>query len=426
MHWPSPPLPLFMKHIAITGAGPAGVATALLLAQQGLKVTLVEQEPKFDRLFRGEGLMPSGLEALYQMGLKETFKEIPSRRLDAWDFYVGGRRRMRVKEPTKNGVSTQIINQTALLEAMVEKAKALPNFEFCPGWQVVDFLRDSKASVVENRAEETVVGLRVKKTGQRRDIFADALVGADGRYSRMRKLAGLTLNNSPTQFDVLWFKLPAPASLKKETPFVACLQPDSQFAFYPSWDGRLQIGWIVEKGTGKERHSQLKEQDWIERFATALPPKLAEHFRRHKNELEGPIFLEVQVGCCEQWSIPGLLLIGDAAHPMAPNRAQGINMALRDAIVVANHLAQIDKQGRVTNEVLQAIQSERQPEVEAVQKMQLAEWRKVEFISRPGLPYQGFKAIASTFGRFAFAQNIWLHEQKGLREGVVPVRLNSQ
>ncbi|WP_038015872.1 FAD-dependent monooxygenase [Synechococcus sp. PCC 7335] len=412
-----------MKHIAIAGAGPAGVATALLLAQQGLKVTLVEQEPKFDRFFRGEGLMPSGLEALYQMGLKETFSKIPSRRLDAWDFYVGGRRRMRVKEPILKGISTQIFNQTALLEAMVEKAKALPNFEFCPGWQVVDFLCD--------RLKDTVTGLRVKKSGQSRDISADGVIGADGRYSRVRKLAGLTLNESPTQFDVLWFKLPAPPSLKKETPFVACLQPDSQFAFYPSWDGRLQIGWIVEKGgekgkVGEEKRarlSQLKDRDWIERFAAALPPKLAEHFRNYRDELEGPIFLDVQVGCCEQWSIPGLLLIGDAAHPMAPNRAQGINMALRDAIVVANHLAQ-GANRKVSNEVFGTIQSERQPEVEAVQKMQLAEWRKVEFISRPGLPYQGFKAIASTFGRFEFAQKIWLHEQKGLREGVVPVNLN--
>ncbi|MBE9064327.1 FAD-dependent monooxygenase, partial [cf. Phormidesmis sp. LEGE 11477] len=198
-----------------------------------------------------------------------------------------------------------------------------------------------------------------------------------------------------------------------------------------SWDGRLQIGWIVEKGFDSAQPSgkhlaQLKESDWIERFVRALPPKLAEHFRDYKDELEGPIFLDVRVGCCEQWSIPGLLLIGDAAHPMAPNRAQGINMALRDAIVVANHLALVDnRNGKVPDEVFQAIQSERQPEVEAVQKMQLAEWRKVEFISRPGLPYQGFKAVISTFGRFAFTQNIWLHEQKGLREGVVPVSLKA-
>ncbi len=224
----------------------------------------------------------------------------------------------------------------------------------------------------------------------------------------------------------LWFKLPAPASLTEETPFVACLQPDSQFAFYPSWDGRLQIGWIVEKSAQQQGGlAKLKERDWIEAFAQALPTDLATHFRQRKNDLEGPIYLDVQVGCCSQWSIPGLLLIGDAAHPMAPNRAQGINMALRDAIVVANHFFALSESENqpISAQVLQAIQSERQPEITAVQKMQLAEWRKVAFISRPGLPYLGFKAIASLFGRFTFAQNIWLHDQKGLREGVLPVQL---
>ena len=414
-----------MKHIAIAGAGPAGTATALLLAQQGLKVTLLEQEPEFDRVFRGEGLMPAGVAALYDMGLKEIFKGIESRQLDAWDFYVGGQRRMRVVEPEDDGLATHIINQSALLKAMVDKAQKLPNFEFCPGWQVVELLRTQRT----NDSGGTVIGVRAKAKGkyggQSRDILADGVIATDGRYSRLRKLAGLSLEQSPAQFDVLWFKLPAPPTLTTETPFVACLQPDRQFAFYPSWDGRLQIGWIVEKGTGKATLSQaLKDRDWIEEFALALPPPLAAHFRAHKGALEGPIFLDVQVGCCQQWSLPGFLMIGDAAHPMAPNRAQGINMALRDAIVVANHMSQVDnRNGPVPVEVFRNIQAERQPEIEAVQKMQLAEWRKVAFISTPGLPYGGFKAITSLFGRFKFAQNIWLHEQSGLRNGVATVTL---
>jgi 2-polyprenyl-6-methoxyphenol hydroxylase-like FAD-dependent oxidoreductase len=407
-----------MKHIAIAGTGPAGAATALLLAQQGMKVTLIEKETAFERVFRGEGLMPAGLDALYQMGLKETFESIPARQLTSWDFYVGGKRRMRVLEPEKEGLATQIMDQGALLKAIVKKAQQLPNFEFYPGWQVRDLLRDESG---------TVTGVQATCHDESMQISADCVIACDGRYSRLRKLAGLELTQSPAQFDVLWFKLPAPPSLATETPFVACLQPDRQFAFYPSWDGRLQMGWIVEKSAHKKGGlAKLKERDWIEEFACALPTELAHHFREHKDELEGPIYLDVQVGCCPQWSLPGLLLIGDAAHPMAPNRAQGINMALRDAIVLANHFAAVaDSPGSIPDSTLQQIQSERQPEIEAVQKMQLAEWRKVEFISRPGLPYWGFKAIASTFGSFQFAQNIWLYEQKRLREGVLPVRLQT-
>lgn len=408
-----------VKKSLIVGAGPAGVATALLLAQQGIQVTLLEQEATFDRVFRGEGLMPAGLDALYQMGLKETFQAIPARQLDAWDFYVGGRRRMRVCEPEKAGLATHIINQAALLEGMVAQAKKLPNFDFFPGWTVNELLRDEVSGAVTG-----VRAIYKSETTKASRVFqADFVMGCDGRYSRLRKLAGLSLNQASAAFDVLWFKLPAPESLVKETPFIACLQPDRQFAFYPSWDGRLQLGWIVEKSAHKKGGlAKLKEKDWIEEFSQALPPDFAAHFRNHQDELEGPIYLDVQVGCCPQWHIPGLLLIGDAAHPMAPNRAQGINMALRDAVVVSNHFSALGD-GAISADVLGSIQAERQPEIEAVQTMQLAEWRKVEFISKPGLPYCGFKAIASLFGRFRFAQNIWLHEQKGLREGVYPVKL---
>lgn len=318
---------------------------------------------------------------------------------------------MRVDEPVSGGLATQIMDQGALLRAMVEKAKLLPNFEFYPGWQVSELLRDDA---------KRVAGVCAVCEGEKREFWADGAIACDGRYSRLRKLAGLNLQKVDAQFDVLWFKLPAPESLSVETPFFACLQPDRQFAFYPSWDGKLQIGWIVEKEN--KALTKLKERDWIEEFSQALPTDLADHFRTHKDELEGPIYLDVQVGCCDQWSVPGLLLMGDAAHPMAPNRAQGINMALRDAMVVANHLRNLED-GPVADEVFKAIQTERIAEIVAVQKMQLAEWRKVAFISTPGLPYWGFKAIATTFGRFRFAQNIWLHEQKGLREGVSCVQL---
>lgn len=431
-----------MKHIAIAGAGPAGTATALLLAQRGFQVSLLEQQRSFERVFRGEGLMPAGLAALYQMGLKDLFAAIPHRQLTAWDFYVGGRRRMRVREPVSQGLATQIINTGALLQGMVTLASKLPNVAFYPGWQVTALERDERGAVQ---------ALLARGEGEHRRFAVDLVIACDGRYSRLRKLAGLqrapihTPESAPksakgeAQFDVLWFKLPAPPRYaldagdlptNLETPFAACLQSDRQFAWYPSWDNRLQIGWILEKklsaGGSTSFQEKAKDRDWIEAFCPALPPELAAHFRACKEQLEGPVYLDVQVGCCPQWHIPGLLLIGDAAHPMAPNRAQGINMALRDAIVVANHLGEQGKvniQEPVGEEILAAIASERRPEIEQVQKIQLAEWRRLAFLSQPGLPYWGFKTLISALGPWSVTQRLWLHEQKALREGVLPLQL---
>ncbi|MEO0841883.1 MAG: FAD-dependent oxidoreductase, partial [Cyanobacteria bacterium J06643_5] len=53
-----------MKKVAIAGGGPTGVTLALMLVQRGIAVTLVEAASDFNRVFRGEALMPSGLNAL--------------------------------------------------------------------------------------------------------------------------------------------------------------------------------------------------------------------------------------------------------------------------------------------------------------------------------------------------------------------------
>ncbi|WP_204137094.1 FAD-dependent oxidoreductase [Halomicronema sp. CCY15110] len=402
------------QRIIIVGAGPAGVALAYLLATRGIAVTLIERETEFDRVFRGEGLMPAGVQALIDMGLGDCLTQISTRKLDAWDFVIDGQRRMRVVEPwpLEGPPPTHIIHQSALLAAIAERAQIYDHFQFYAGWQVQNVLRQNGR----------MVGVTATQNGQTQDFMGDLVIAADGRYSRLRQLAGLTLHQAETQFDVLWFKLPAPAELLCETVFTVCLQRQRQFAFYPSWDGRLQIGWIVEKGAGK----QQRDRDWIAEFTPALPPKLATHFHQQRSALVGPIFLDVIVGCAPQWSVPGLLLTGDAAHPMAPNRAQGINMALRDAIAIANHLVPGWHQGQdaeILDRRLTTIQAERQPEIDLVQKLQLEEWEKIALITGSPLTYQPFKALATALGRLGITQTAWLYQQRQLRHGLAPVPL---
>ncbi|MBX2863283.1 MAG: FAD-dependent oxidoreductase, partial [Leptolyngbyaceae cyanobacterium MAG.088] len=78
-------------HVLVVGAGPAGVSLAHLLARRGIHVTLLEQELTFERVFRGEGLMPAGMEALEQMGLHPLLQRIPHRRLLSWNIHLGGK-----------------------------------------------------------------------------------------------------------------------------------------------------------------------------------------------------------------------------------------------------------------------------------------------------------------------------------------------
>jgi hypothetical protein len=60
----------------IVGGGPAGAVLALLLARQGINVTLLEAHTDFDRDFRGDVLQPAALDLIGKMGLAERVLEV--------------------------------------------------------------------------------------------------------------------------------------------------------------------------------------------------------------------------------------------------------------------------------------------------------------------------------------------------------------
>jgi 2-polyprenyl-6-methoxyphenol hydroxylase-like FAD-dependent oxidoreductase len=159
-----------------------------------------------------------------------------------------------------------------------------------------------------------------------------------------------------------------------------------------------------------------------------LPEWLADHLDTNRQAIEAPRPLDVIVGRCPRWSAPGLLLLGDAAHPMSPVRAQGINIALRDAIVAANHLVPTLLAGQAPQSVLQAIQGERDPEIIRAQHLQYREMRGLRWArQRPWLMKPMLKLVPlilqAGFVR-RFMQRSFFRQQRELRFGVKDVRLH--
>src|SRR5436190_2991583 len=61
----------------IAGGGPGGMMLALLLARQGVPVTLLEAHPTFERDFRGDTIHPGLLEILNEIGVADRLHELP-------------------------------------------------------------------------------------------------------------------------------------------------------------------------------------------------------------------------------------------------------------------------------------------------------------------------------------------------------------
>ena len=158
-----------MTQVVIIGAGPTGLTLAMLLAERGISVKLIEASRSFRRIFRGEALMPSGLEAIDQMSLSDLVTKIPHRSIDAWEFYIENRPIFRVDEPMESvGKPCTLVSQPALLETVLDRASQCDQFELIQGTAVRDLLWQN----------QRVAGVRLSDG---REISADLVIGADGR-----------------------------------------------------------------------------------------------------------------------------------------------------------------------------------------------------------------------------------------------------
>ncbi len=399
-----------MAQVVIVGAGPTGITLALLLVKRGITVTLVEAAADFHRVFRGEGLMPSGLDALAQMGLSAVLEQVPHRSFDAWEVILGKKPLFRVEEPMEtNGQPCTLVSQPPLLEALIAEAQTYAQFEFIKGVPVKDLLWN------DNR----IVGV---KLSDGREIKAQIVVGADGRNSIIRQRAGLHLDREPNDIDILWFKLATSPQFEAENVFYAISNGDKSFGvFHGAEEGKLHLSWILFTNEESDR----KPAQWASIFASIAPSWMAEHFLKSADTIERPIKLSVVVGRCQKWYAPGLILLGDAAHPMSPIRAQGINVALRDVIVAANHLVPILRDhapSTVIDEALVRIQAEREPEIIRAQHLQAEEAAQAEILRK----YVFIRPLMFQVARLfrSKIRHSWIKRQHDMRVGVTQVELN--
>jgi len=320
--------------VVVVGAGPAGSAFAWLLARSGVAVELVESQPRHSALVRGDGLMPSGLEALERMGLASLLASLPRRELRGWSFHLEGRALFSVAEPIGGPVPCRLIDTPALLEGLLAQAMACPNLTLRRGRAVKELLLEPENTLPGGGGPPRVAGV-VLDDGTR--LAADLVVGCDGRGSTIRRMAALELNEDNPALEVLWFELENAAAAHLQPwiagRFATLLGDAGSYALFGTARGGVRLGWLQERGAAGS------PIPWPERWARSAPPELAALWRSLPTSSVGPpLRLAVRAGLAPRWQRPGLLLLGDAAHPMSPLRAQGLNMALRDALVAAERL----------------------------------------------------------------------------------------
>jgi 2-polyprenyl-6-methoxyphenol hydroxylase-like FAD-dependent oxidoreductase len=189
------------------------------------------------------------------------------------------------------------------------------------------------------------------------EVRAALTVGADGRFSRLRKLAGFKPVQTSSPIELLWFRLPRLAGDPEGTGIVSPRIGKGAVLIMIDRADHWQVGYFFPAGDYPKLRAAGVEA--MRARIVALEPRFAENVQAltdwHQFNL-----LSVASNRCRRWHKPGLLLIGDAAHTMTPAAGAGIRLAIEDAVEATNVLAEPLRAGRASRAELAEVQRRRE------------------------------------------------------------------
>jgi 3-(3-hydroxy-phenyl)propionate hydroxylase len=303
------------RGIVVIGAGPAGIATAIDLAQYGLNVLLLDDDDTVSLGSRGIGYAKRALEILDRLGVGDRIVEKSVLWNVSRTFYRGEELYSvnMPSEPDHERPGMVNLQQYYLEEFLLKRAGELPNLEIRWKNKVSDVASHQTHALVE---VETPDGAYCVK--------ADWLIVADGARSEVRRLLGLDTEGKVFQDHfliadvVMKADFPAERRFWFDPPF----HPNRSVLMLPQpdnvWRIDFQLSWDADPKEEK------KPERVIPRIQAMLGPD-------NEFDLKWASVYTFQCRRMENFRHQRLFFVGDAAHQISPFGARGASSGIQDA-----------------------------------------------------------------------------------------------
>jgi 2-polyprenyl-6-methoxyphenol hydroxylase-like FAD-dependent oxidoreductase len=315
--------------VVIVGAGIGGVVAAVALARNGIEVRVYEQAPQLGEVGAGVVLAPNSLRLLQRLGLGAEISRRGARLANTQLCRTDGRPVAHDAGQFSRPGERWGMHRADLL-AMV--ASQLPGGVVRPGFRCTGF---------DQRGDHATVSFA---NGQRAD--ADVVIAADGIHSALQR--HVVEPSEPIFSGMSAYRGVIPAQRLTSWPAGTLrlwMGDGKHFLAYPVRAGKLlnYVGFVPSR--------QRMRESWS---GPGDPAALAAQFAGWDPAVAAIIDAIGSTGYrwglydrapLRRWIRGRLALLGDAAHPMLPYLAQGVNQAIEDGVALATMLAAADRTG---------------------------------------------------------------------------------